>query len=246
MSVVAIIPARFGSTRFPGKPLALLGGKPMIQHVYERASMAKMPDAVVVATDDSRIADMVRSFGGDVVMTSPAHKTGTDRLAEAARSTSASLIVNVQGDLPFFPASMIDDAIVKLETTPDAAIATVRTPIRTSGELTNPNVVKVVTDQNGFALYFSRSPIPFRRDAPEQGVTNKHILWYRHVGMYVYRRDFLFRFATLAPTPLEDTEKLEQLRIMEHGYKICLTQTELLTIEVDTPEDLLRAEETLP
>ena len=218
----------------------------MIQHVYERASLAKMPDAVVVATDDSRIADTVKTFGGDVMMTSSTHKTGTDRLAEAARSMSASIIVNVQGDLPYFPPSMVDDAIVKLQTTSDAVIATVKTPIFNSEDLINPNVVKVVTDQDGFALYFSRSPIPFRRDAPEQDLTNHSILAYRHVGMYVYRRDFLFKFATLAPTPLEDTEKLEQLRIMEHGYKICLTQTELLTIEVDTPEDLVRAEETLP
>ena len=159
---------------------------------------------------------------------------------------SASIIVNVQGDLPYFPASMVDDAIVKLQTTPDAVIATVKTPIRNREDLINPNVVKVVADQNGFALYFSRSPIPFVREAPGQDLTNNSILAYRHVGMYVYRRDFLFKFATLAPTPLEDTEKLEQLRIMEHGYKICLTQTELLTIEVDTPEDLVRAEETLP
>ena len=218
----------------------------MIQHVYERASLAKMPDAVVVATDDTRIADTVKTFGGDVMMTSSTHKTGTDRLAEAARSMSASIIVNVQGDLPYFPASMVDDAIVKLQTTPDAVITTVKTPIRNKEDLINPNVVKVVADQNGFALYFSRSPIPFRREAPEQGLTTNSILAYRHVGMYVYRRDFLFKFTTLAPTALEDTEKLEQLRIMEHGYKICLTQTELLTIEVDTPEDLVRAEETLP
>lgn len=218
----------------------------MIQHVYERASLAKIPDAVVVATDDTRIAHTVKTFGGDVMMTSSMHKTGTDRLAEAARSMSASIIVNVQGDLPYFPASMVDDAIVKLQTTPNAVIATVKTPIRNREDLINPNVVKVVADQNGFALYFSRSPIPFRRGAPEQDLTNNSILAYRHVGMYVYRRDFLFKFATLAPTPLEDTEKLEQLRIMEHGYKICLTQTELLTIEVDTPEDLVRAEETLP
>ena len=143
MSVVAIIPARFDSTRFPGKPLALLGGKPMIQHVYERASLAKMPDAVVVATDDSRVADTVKTFGGDVMMTSSTHKTGTDRLAEAARSMSASIIVNVQGDLPYFPSSMVDDAIVKLQTTPDAVIATVKL----SHEVSSPHHTQPPTNR---------------------------------------------------------------------------------------------------
>ena len=249
MSVVAIIPARYGSTRFPGKPLALLRHTPMIQHVYERTRLVQGLDRVLVATDDRRIAQAVKNFGGEVVMTSSAHPTGTDRIAEAAQPLAADIIVNVQGDLPFFPPRMVEDAVVRLQESPEAALATVKTPIYEAEEWHNPNVVKVVTDRRGYALYFSRSPIPCSRDSvpvSESQDAAAAILAYRHIGLYVYRKDFLLTFTSLSPTPLEATEKLEQLRALEWGYKICVTQTQRPTIEVDTPEDLVRAEEALP
>ena len=248
MPVVAIIPARYGSTRFPGKPLALLRRKPMIQHVYERTALVQGLDRVLVATDDQRIAQAVEGFGGDVVMTSSEHPTGTDRLAEAAQPLRADIIVNVQGDLPFFPPRMVEDAVVRLQQSPDAAMATVKTPIYDAEEYNNPNVVKVVTDRNQYALYFSRSPLPFYRDSIPTSDQKElaEILAFRHIGLYVYRKDFLLTFTSLPPTPLEQAEKLEQLRALEWGHKICVTQTERPTIEVDTPEDLTRAEEALP
>ena len=246
MSVVAIIPARYGSTRFPGKPLALLRQKPMIQHVYECTSLVPSLERVLVATDDERIAQTVENFGGNVVMTNSAHPTGTDRLAEAAEPLAADIIVNVQGDLPLFPPHMVEDAVVRLQEAPDAAMATVKTPIYESEEWHNPNVVKVVTDQYGYALYFSRSPIPYYRDAVPAAEDRTQILAYRHIGLYVYRKDFLLAFTSLPSNPLEKAENLEQLRALEWGHKICVTETERPTIEVDTPEDLIRAEEALP
>lgn len=242
MSVIAIIPARYGSTRFPGKPLARLRGKPMLQHVYEQTRHVPGLSRILVATDDDRIAQTVRGFGGEAVMTSPDHPTGTDRLAEAAEPLAADIVVNVQGDLPFFPPDMIGDAVRRLEQSPEADMATVQTPISDEGEWRNPNVVKVVTDRQGFALYFSRSPLPCRRDGDpaEDGVLGQ-----RHVGLYVYRKDFLLRFTELPPTPLERAEKLEQLRALEWGHRICVTDTERPTVEVDTPEDLRRAEEAM-
>lgn len=258
MSVVAIIPARYGSTRFPGKPLALLRSKPMILHVYERTRLVSGLDRILVATDDERIARVVENFGGEAVMTGPDHPTGTDRLAEAARPLPAEIVVNVQGDLPFFPPRMVGDAVERLQQTPQAAMATVQTPIYDPDEWHNPNVVKVVTDQRGFALYFSRSPIPWRpqrkktaglpataKRSADRSESPPGVLGQRHIGLYVYRKDFLLKFAELPPTPLEKTEKLEQLRALECGHKICVTDTRRPTIEVDTPEDLRRAEETL-
>ncbi len=203
-------------------------------------------DRILVATDDQRIAQAVKNFGGEVVMTSSAHPTGTDRLAEAAQPLAADIIVNVQGDLPFFPPRMVEDALARLQQSPEAAMATVKTPVYESEELHNPNVVKVVTDRQGYALYFSRSPLPCYRDGVPASDSRGEVLAYRHIGLYVYRKDFLLTFASLPPTPLEETEKLEQLRALECGYKICVTQTERPTIEVDTPEDLIRAEEALP
>ena len=218
----------------------------MIQHVYERTSLVQGLDRILVATDDQRIAQAVKNFGGEVVMTSSAHPTGTDRLAEAAQPLAADIIVNVQGDLPFFPPRMVEDALARLQQSPEAAMATVKTPVYESEELHNPNVVKVVTDRQGYALYFSRSPLPCYRDGVPASDSRGEVLAYRHIGLYVYRKDFLLTFASLPPTPLEETEKLEQLRALECGYKICVTQTERPTIEVDTPEDLIRAEEALP
>lgn len=217
----------------------------MIQHVYERTRLVPGLDRVLVATDDQRIARTVKDFGGEVVMTSSAHPTGTDRLAEAARPLAADLIVNVQGDLPFFPPQMVEEAVARLQASPEAAMATVKTPIYEAEEWRNPNVVKVVTDRNGYALYFSRSPLPCYRDGVPASDSRGEVLAYRHIGLYVYRKDFLLTFTALAPTRLEETEKLEQLRALEWGYKIRVTQTQRPTIEVDTPEDLIRAEEAL-
>jgi 3-deoxy-manno-octulosonate cytidylyltransferase (CMP-KDO synthetase) len=247
--VIALIPARYGSTRFPGKPLAL----PMIQHVYEHTCRVRGLARVLVATDDDRIADAVRAIGGEVAMTRADHPTGTDRLAEVARGLTADVIVNVQGDLPFFPPSLVEDAVAALTQAPAAVMATVKTPIYDLAEWQNINVVKVVTDREGYALYFSRSPIPYTRDQGKESqvsslksqVSSPHVFGYRHIGLYVYRRDFLLTFPQLARTPLEQSEQLEQLRALEWGYRIVVSETERPTIEVDTPEDLQRAEEAL-
>jgi len=241
MEVVALIPARYGSTRFPGKPLALLRGKPMIRHVYEQTCAVRGLARVIVATDDERVASVIRTVGGEVAMTRADHPTGTDRLAEVAERLSADIVVNVQGDLPFFPPAMVEDAVAALTNAPNAVMSTVRTPIYHIDEWHNINVVKVVTDREGYALYFSRSPIPYKRDSNPDT-----ILGYRHIGLYVYRRDFLFTFTKLSRTPLEQTEQLEQLRALEWGYRITVSETERPTIEIDTPEDLRRAEEALP
>lgn len=253
MEVIALIPARYGSTRFPGKPLALLRGKPMIQHVYEQTCSVRGLARVIVATDDDRIASVIRAVGGEVAMTRADHPTGTDRLAEVAERLSVDIIVNVQGDLPFFPPAMVEDAVAALTQAPSAVMSTVKTPIYEVAEWQNINVVKVVTDRKGCALYFSRSPIPYER-SPESRVRSlesadkerKTILGYRHIGLYVYRRDFLFTFTRLPRTPLEQTEQLEQLRALEWGYQITVSETERPTIEIDTPEDLRRAEEAMP
>lgn len=246
MKVVAIIPARYGSTRFPGKPLAPLRGRPMIQHVYEQTLRVRSLDTVIVATDDERIAQTVKGFGGTVVMTRADHPTGTDRLAEVAQGLEADIIVNVQGDLPFFPPAMVEDAVAILIRSPAAAMSTVKTPIHEAAEWHNPNVVKVVTDRDGYALYFSRSAIPFYRDQGPGAGGQGEVFGYRHIGLYVYRRDFLLTFTRLPVTPLETAEKLEQLRALEWGYKITVSETERPTVEVDTPEDLRRAEEMMP
>jgi len=251
MSVVAIIPARYASTRLPGKPLADIGGKPMIQHVYESTLKAPGLERVLVATDDRRIEQAVKSFGGEVLMTSRRHTSGTDRLAEVARRIKADWLVNVQGDLPFIHGDTIARAIVPLRRNPAVPMGTVCTPIYDAAEWHNPNIVKVLRDCAGFALYFSRAPIPFiRRDALDPG-GNKIIaqtgrrrsqLWgYRHLGLYVYRRAFLLKFARLRPTALEQIESLEQLRALENGYRIYVAEVDERSIEVDTPADLKKA-----
>jgi len=224
-----MIPARYESTRLPGKPLALIQGKPMIQHVYERTRAVDQVDGVLVATDDARIAAAVRHFGGDVVMTSPEHQSGTDRIAEAARDLDADVVVNVQGDLPFLESEMVRATVALMRRDPALSMATVKAPIRDAQEM-------VVTDREGYALYFSRSPLPYWRD-----VANDGVLGYKHIGLYAYRRDFLLRFARLAPTPLERAEKLEQLRALEWGVRIKVAETACAGIEVDTPQDLERA-----
>ena len=233
-----IIPARYASTRFPGKPLALLAGRPMIRHVYEKAA-ASRADRVVVATDDRRIADAVAAFGGEAVMTAESHPSGTDRVAEALRKIGGNyeVVVNVQGDEPLIPTSVIDELIAVMKAQPELPMATVAVP--GSRETMTENNVKVVFGADGNALYFSRSMIPFlRRGGVECGV-------WLHWGIYAYRRDALERFVALPPGRLENAEKLEQLRALENGIAIRVLTSELQSIGVDTPEDLAAAEARL-
>lgn len=241
MRVTAVIPARYASTRFPGKPLADLLGKPMIRWVYERTALCAGIHRVIVATDDERIFRAVRAFGGEAEMTREDHPTGTDRLAEVAGRIETDLVVNVQGDEPLVDPRMLDLAVAPLREDPSIPMGTLKTPIATVEEYLNPNVVKVVTDLRGFALYFSRAPIPHPRDAGDdlpaflaRGGA------FKHIGLYVYRRDFLLAYPRLPATPLEETEKLEQLRALEHGHRIRVVPTGLASQGVDTPEDLER------
>jgi 3-deoxy-manno-octulosonate cytidylyltransferase (CMP-KDO synthetase) len=231
--VVAVIPARYRSTRLPGKPLALIDGRPMVQHVFDRASRASRVDAVLVATDDQRIADAVAAFGGTAVMTSADHPTGTDRLAEVAAALSADIIVNVQGDEPMIDASAIDAAVKALQDHPDDVMSTVRRALERD-EVDNPAVVKVVVDQDDRALYFSRAAVPHVRAG------NTAPARWAHLGLYAYRRTFLLKLAALSPTPLEQAESLEQLRVLEHGFQIRCVETATGSIGVDTEEDLNR------
>ena len=246
MGVTVVIPARYASTRFPGKPLADLCGKPMIQWVYERSSLCESVDQVIVATDDSRIADAVEAFGGVVAMTRSDHATGTDRLAEVAADLTDDLIVNVQGDEPLIDPAMIQAALEPMLADSSIPMGTLKTPLTSVDEYLNPNVVKVVTNQHGFALYFSRAPIPYPRDFNN----NLDHRWSdlataKHVGLYVYRREFLLEYPQLQATPLERQECLEQLRALEHGYRIRVAKTDLLGQGVDTPEDLERVKEII-
>jgi 3-deoxy-manno-octulosonate cytidylyltransferase (CMP-KDO synthetase) len=211
----------------------------MIEHVYRRAADARGVDAVVVATDDDRVAAAVAGFGGVVRMTGASHRTGTDRIAEVARDLRCDLVVNVQGDLPLIEPEVIADAVAALERDPDSSMSTVRRRIAGDAEYASPHVVKVVVDRLGRALYFSRSPIPFlRHDRPADAGHLNGV--YKHLGLYVYRRAFLLALTALAQTPLEIAESLEQLRALEHGYRIATVETAYDSIEVDTPEDLER------
>lgn len=246
MRVTIVIPTRYASTRFPGKPLADLNGKPMIQWVCEGASRCSLVDKVLVATDDIRIAEAVAAFGGTAVMTRADHPTGTDRLAEVAAGLDSELIVNVQGDEPLIDPAMIEAAVRPLLADPSIPMGTLKTPLTSLEEFHNPNVVKVVTDRQGFALYFSRAPIPHPRDFADQLESRwRELATAKHVGLYVYRRDFLLAFPQLAPTPLEEQEKLEQLRALEYGHRIFVAETALGVQGVDTPEDLERVKKLL-
>lgn len=241
MGVTVVIPARYASTRFPGKPLADLCGKPMVQWVYERSSLCRSVDRVIVATDDVRIAEAVTAFGGEVAMTRTDHATGTDRLAEVAGGLGDGLIVNVQGDEPLIDPAMIDAAVAPLLADASIPMGTLKTPLTSLEEYLNPNVVKVVTDRQGFALYFSRAPIPHARDFCQNLEQRwRELATARHIGLYVYRREFLLAYPHLPVTPLETQECLEQLRALEHGYRIRVAATDLVGHGVDTPEDLAR------
>ncbi len=236
MNVVGIIPARYHSTRLEGKPLVDILGKPMIQRVYEGAARSAVLREVIVATDDSRILRAVQAFGGRAVLTSADHPTGTDRVAEVARSLDAEVVVNIQGDEPFVHPGMIDEVVAPLLEDPGIPLCTSMHEVTDRQDFDNPNVVKVVVDRDGFALYFSRSLIPFPRNAGGHRV-------FEHIGLYAFRRAFLLEFAALPPTPLERSESLEQLRALEHGYRIRVVETRqpYLPLSVDTPEDLERA-----
>ena len=249
MKISAIIPARYGSTRFPGKVLADLAGKPMIQHVYERTTRASHISEVIIATDDERIAVAAKKFGANCVMTSTEHETGTDRLAEVARGIDSEIIVNVQGDEPFIDPAMIDQAVAPFLDNSHLEMGTLKCRIKCLHDFLSPNVVKVVTDLNGNALYFSRSPLPFFRDKwqdlKDEAFVSGRMLCHKHVGLYVYRRDFLIRYAAMPQTQLEKSEKLEQLRALENGVTIRVVETEFDSLGVDTPEDLNKARERM-
>jgi len=240
--VTAIIPARHASTRFPGKPLALINGLPMIQHVYQRVSRAETVGQVIVATDDQRIEQAVRGFGGEVMMTSADHPTGTDRLAEVAKLLACELIVNVQGDEPLIEPRMIDQAVAPMQADPSLSMGTLASRIDDIEDFFNPNVVKVVRDSHGLALYFSRAPIPWPRDFSREQLAQRlaEVALFRHIGLYVYRREFLLRYPNLPKTPLESLENLEQLRALEQGIRLFVAETEFTCHGVDTPEDLER------
>jgi 3-deoxy-manno-octulosonate cytidylyltransferase (CMP-KDO synthetase) len=268
MKVAGVIPARYASSRFPGKPLAALCGRPLIQHVWERASRAKILDRVVVATDDVRIRDVVASFGGEVQLTAKDHRSGTERVAEVAATLSCDLIVNIQGDEPLIEPAMIDEAVSPFFVESELVMGTLCRRLEGGEEWRSPHVVKVVRDHGGFALYFSRAPIPYYRvqrptsnvqRPPSQGKGEERSVergqrtldiglrtpYYKHIGLYVYRREFLLQFARMAPTPLEEAERLEQLRALEYGFPIRVVETKYDTIGVDTREDLERVERIL-
>lgn len=280
MRVVGVIPARYASSRFPGKPLAMLRGQPMIRHVYERARRSETLARVLVATDDPRIRDAVVAFGGEVQLTGWHHPSGTDRVAEVAASLSCEVVVNIQGDEPLIEPAMIDEAVSPFFVEPDLVMGTLCRRLENEEEWRSPHVVKVVRDHRGFALYFSRAAIPYSRvhssqftvhgagprspvpghqssetgprpsdvgprtpDAePQPSALGPQPVWYKHIGLYVYRREFLLTLASLVPTPLEETERLEQLRALEYGYPIRVVETKYDSIGVDTPEDLERIE----
>ncbi|HJM82962.1 MAG TPA: 3-deoxy-manno-octulosonate cytidylyltransferase [Nitrospinota bacterium] len=235
--VLVVIPARYASSRLEGKPLKSIGPKTMIEHVYRQAEKMSTADRVLVATDDKRIEEEVRRFGGEALMTSMNHKSGTDRVAEVAARSSEGIIVNIQGDEPFIDSGAVDSAVTALSDASSVQVATLCVPISADQAL-NPDVTCVVRDLDGVALYFSKLPIPNDRDGDRPGRP-----LYKHLGIYVFWRDFLLKYATLVPTPLEEAEKLEQLRILEHGEKIIVVETENDSIGVDSPEDLERANE---
>jgi 3-deoxy-manno-octulosonate cytidylyltransferase (CMP-KDO synthetase) len=233
LSIVAVIPARYASTRLPGKALADLEGRPMIEHVYRRVAASKILSDVIVATDDLRIATRVTEFGGKVRLTKSTHETGTDRLAEVAASLDCDVVVNIQGDEPLVDPRAIDELVAPFIADRSLQMTTLYRRIHDVVELNNPNIVKVVVDRGGFALYFSRAPIPHLRDARGG--------WpplYRHIGLYAYRRSALLVLASLEPTPLERAEALEQLRALEHGIRIKAVETRHESFEVNTPADL--------
>lgn len=237
MKVIGVIPARYGSTRFPGKPLAKILNKPMIQHVYEQVSKSKELDTVVVATDHEEIKVAVEGFGGQAVLTSNDHETGSDRIAEVAAKIKGDFFVNIQGDEPLIRPELIDSLVVAAKNATDSVI-TAKTKIHNEEDIQSSNVVKVVTDINGNALYFSRSTVPFNR-------AKKEISYFKHLGIYLYPRDILNHFVKLPQSLLEGSEMLEQLRLLENGFNIKVVETDYDAVGVDTPEDIQKVETIL-
>lgn len=229
-----IIPARYDSKRFPGKHLAVILGKSIIQRVYEQAQTANLLQRIIIATDDERIFQASQAFGAEVLMTSPLHNSGTERAAEIAEKINTPIIINIQGDEPLLRGKMIDDLVIALqdETIP---MATLAAKVKDLSLINEKNIVKAVLDKNGFALYFSRSPLPFQASD----------YFWQHIGIYGYQRDFLLEFSQLSASRLETTEKLEQLRVLENGYKIKIIETSSLTLSVNTPQDIIRIENFL-
>lgn len=241
--IVGVIPSRYGSTRFPGKPLVQIHGKPLIVRVVEQARKAEILDKVIVATDDDRIADTVRAIGCDVAMTSPDCATGSDRIAEAIGDDPWDIIINIQGDEPFIDPRVIDAVGRALAEDPECGVATAMTPIRSLEDFQSPHVVKAVSDPQGRAVYFSRSPIPSPARLSDQDIKAPDFKWgMKHLGLYAYRRDILLAYTKWPQTPLEKRECLEQLRLLERGIKIRLVEVEHDSIGVDTPEELKRLE----
>jgi 3-deoxy-manno-octulosonate cytidylyltransferase (CMP-KDO synthetase) len=240
MKVVAVIPARWDSTRLKGKVLADINGKPMIQHVWERVSKAHEVDEVVIAVDKEKVLKAVESFGAKAVFTSPEQPSGTDRLAEVASTVDADVYINVQADEPLIHPLMVDALAQVFEYERNVQMATLIKRIHSKEEIANPNVVKVVVDRKGFALYFSRSPIPYIREGSESIMDLQDVSgsYFKHIGLYSYTKDFLFTYTNLPKSTLEMDEKLEQLRVLEHGYKIMTVETRYDTVGVDTQEDL--------
>lgn len=233
MKVIACIPARYASTRFPGKILAKDTGKYLIEHIYEQVSKAELPEKIIIATDDRRVETAGREFGAEVIMTNPAHSSGTDRIAEAVSSIDCEIVINIQGDEPEIPPENIDRVAELLLDDPQARMATLASPLQNPADITNPNIVKVVTDKNGNALYFSRASIPYDRKNEGAGRPADYL---RHIGIYAYRKDFLLELARLPQTPLEKLEKLEQLRALQNGCKIKVGTTEHHCEGIDTPQ----------
>ncbi|HTZ10961.1 MAG TPA: 3-deoxy-manno-octulosonate cytidylyltransferase [Candidatus Margulisiibacteriota bacterium] len=234
MDVIGIIPARYSSSRFEGKVLADILGKPMLQHVWERAKQALLLDDLIIACDNKEVAEAARNFGAKVVMTSTGHASGSDRISEVINPLDVRVVINMQADEPLIEPTMIDALARSLQEDPDISMSTLMKKIEDPNEIDDPNVVKVVVDKNNFALYFSRAAIPF---CPANSEVKKP-LYYKHIGLYGYTKDFIFRFRNLPISRLEATEKLEQLRVLEEGYRIKVIETKFDTVGVDTPEDL--------
>jgi 3-deoxy-manno-octulosonate cytidylyltransferase (CMP-KDO synthetase) len=242
LKTLAVIPARMGSTRLAGKPLALIHGKPMVRLVYENTVATELFDDVVVATDDERIRAVILAAGGRAVITRTDHVSGTDRVAEVAETVDAEIFINIQGDLPFVCHALLAPLVGTMCSEPSIPMATLAVPLRDRDRWLNPNVVKVVTDEHGFALYFSRAPIPAQRGPTGDG-SEPEAFGLQHVGIYGYRREFLRRFSSWSASPLERMERLEQLRALERGVKVFVARVSQTVVEVDTPEDLARANE---
>ena len=243
MDAVGIIPARYGATRFQGKLLADLCGKPVIQHTWENAKKSKSIEELIIATDDKRIYNAAKGFGAKVIYTSKAHRSGSDRLTEVASPIDTKVIVNIQADEPLMHPSMIDDVVGPLLKAKDIQMTTLCHKIKGEYELFDRNIVKVVMDRKGFALYFSRAAIPYKPRSIDNGHRIKN--HYKHIGIYGYAKDFLFTFKSLPQSPLEKVEKLEQLRVIENGYKIKVIETKFDSVGIDTPEDLVKATELI-